>query len=221
MSGRSASRRARLLAGSAAAAAAARRASDGPEARASQQPVAAAAAGHGPVGDRHVADLGGETAPARQEAPVGHDPAADAGAHRDVDDVGEAAAGAEAPLGERGDVGVVLQPDLEAQPRRQEVAQRHVAPAGQGRRVVHDAGGRVQRTGRADAETGDRDVGPGRPHPPDEGRDLADDGRRASAARVASSACARTAPSAATIAARSAVPPRSTPIAAAATRRPP
>ena len=67
-----------------------------------------------------------------------------------------AAARAEAQLGERRRVRVVLEPHRPAEARREPRRDRHLVPAAQVRRVAHDAGRGVERTGRRHADRGQR-----------------------------------------------------------------
>ena len=84
-----------------------------PGTRGETLPAAAATARAGRPGrvDHHVADLAGEARRADLDAPVDHDAAADAGAEGDHHDVAVPAGGAQAVLGQHGQVGVVLDDD--------------------------------------------------------------------------------------------------------------
>jgi hypothetical protein len=119
-----------------------------------------------------MADLAGHAAAPMQQAPIDDHAAADAGADGDIDHVPQAAPGAEAPLGQRRDIGVIIDADRQAEPLGCQRREGHVVPAAQPWRMSHHAGRGIQRAGRADADADDavlpRDL-------PDERRHLPDD----------------------------------------------
>ena len=91
-----------------------------------------------------------------QDTAVADHAAADPGADGDVDEMAQATAGAEPQFAQGRGVGVVLEPDRQAQPLTQQIAQRHVAPTEQGGRKQGDAALQVERAGRRDAAAGER-----------------------------------------------------------------
>ena len=134
-------------------AAVARRAMDGPEAKASRQPVWPQAQ-RGPTGvDDGVADLAGEAAGAAVEPAIEHDAGRDAGADGEVGEVAavEAVGGAAPVQAERGGSGVVLDDDGPSELRLEGAAEVEVGPAevhGEG----HVAGHGIHAAGDADAD---------------------------------------------------------------------
>ncbi len=105
------------------------------------------AAGH----HLHVAELAGQSVLAAVDVAVADDGAADAGAERDHDHVVLAAAGAEAPFGPGGGVGVVLDHDGEAEPGAERLLEGFAAPVEVGGEEHGGAFG-VDPAGRADAD---------------------------------------------------------------------
>ncbi len=100
--------------------------------------------------DLHVSELAGDAVLAPLDLALLQDRAADAGAERDHDEVVLAAAGAEAPLGPGGGIGVVVHEDGDGQAAGEAVAQRLVAP-GQVRGEQDAVAVGVDPAGRADA----------------------------------------------------------------------
>ena len=92
--------------------------------------AAVAAAANGALGaDADVAELACEAGDAAMEPAVDHDAGADARRDHHVDDVREAAAGAERELGESAEVRVVVDRDVEVEPRRELARRRSARPS--------------------------------------------------------------------------------------------
>ncbi len=82
--------------------------------------------------DHHVADFAGEAGGAHLDLPVDHDPAPDAGPEGHQDDVVKTGRGAEAVLGQHGEVGVVLdEHPATGQPTTDELGPVHPVRLGQ------------------------------------------------------------------------------------------
>ena len=126
------------------------------------QAAAVAAAADRAVGvDEHVAELAGEALRAAVQAAVEHQPGADARRDHQVDEVLGVAPGAERGLGQRGEVGVVVDEDRQLEPAVHLVGGGDADPAGQDRGRADDAGrrggsgraGTCRRRSRAPAST--------------------------------------------------------------------
>ena len=112
----------------------------------------AGAAARRPVDfDHHVPELGACSVPAAVRAPVEDEPTADARAEREHDEIARAAPGAELPLGDGGDVAVVVDDDGDADPLLEvpgevDAGERHVhGPDDPARDLVDPATGRRSR----------------------------------------------------------------------------
>ena len=174
-------------------------------------PVATLAArAQRPVGgEGPVPDLGREAVRAAVDASVRDDPAADAGSQRHDERVVDPARRAMTELTPCGRVRVVVDEDGNVENVAELVAQRRVDEPGNVGRETHDPGA-VDEPGGADAER-DRLTG-ARIDPVHQPDDRGDHRPRAAASGVASRSSARMWPSPDTTAARTFVPPRSTPI---------
>ena len=97
--------------------------------------AAVAAAANGAFGaDADVAELACEAGDAAMEPAVDHDPGADTRRHHHVDHVREAAAGAERDLGESAEIRIVVDRDVQVEPRRELLGGAQPVPAGQDHR---------------------------------------------------------------------------------------
>jgi hypothetical protein len=99
-----------------------------------------------------MTELAGAGEDAAVEPAAEDQSAADAGGHRQIRHVLEAARGAEMPLRERRRVRVVLDEDRHAEGLLQHGAHRHVAPAGEVRRIQHHAALGIERARHRDAD---------------------------------------------------------------------
>ena len=157
-----------------------------------------------PVGDDDdVPELG----PAAVEAVVDHEPAADAGAEREHDEVGRAAPRPEPPLGERRRVAVVLDAGRQAEALPGAIG-KWTSVQRQVDRAEGDAGAAVDVERHAVADRAPRRRRAGRRRRRRSPRAPPPASRPASRSR----SCGRSSPSRATRPARIFVPPRSTPI---------
>lgn len=103
--------------------------------------------------DRHVPDMGCHALAAAHDATVRHNATANAGTHRDIDQIIEALAGSELPLADGSGNRIVLEVDRKRKPLLQFRLQRKVDKAGEGRDIRGDTGDRIERarSGYADA----------------------------------------------------------------------
>ena len=106
--------------------------------------------------DGHVSDLARFAGCPAVKAPVQDDAAPDTGGHGEVDEIRAAAARAEAPLGERGGVGIVLEVHRAAQHFSDQARDRDVVPAREIRGMHDTARGSVDRPRRRDPDAGER-----------------------------------------------------------------
>src|SRR6185503_5655911 len=104
--------------------------------------------------DRDMTELAGGIARTAIDVTVDDDPTTDAGAQGQANDVIRPAGGPSPPLAVNRAVRVVVQRSRQVEAFADPVAQRHVGPA-EIRGKQHDAGLRVQRPGRADADAFD------------------------------------------------------------------
>src|SRR3954463_5883007 len=115
----------------------------------------AAAADGALVAHVDVADLAGQADRAVVEAPAEHEARADARGDLDVQDVGQAARGADRDLAERTEVGVVVDLDRDVEAALELRGGPQADPVGQDHRRADGAGARVDRAGQADAGADD------------------------------------------------------------------
>ncbi len=104
--------------------------------------------------DHHVADLAGEPVPSAQQRAAGHDPAADTHLADEDQDVVADAVGGGAGLGDRGEVGLVVDEHRARrapEPVREQLGGGHVAPA-EVRSEGEHAGCAVHETGQPEGE---------------------------------------------------------------------
>ena len=99
-----------------------------------------------------MTDLAGGAFRATIETPIDDDACTDASAYRYVEHVPRATSGPEGVLAKSGGVGVILQPDGEAEALLQHFDERHIPPADELWRRRHDSAFRVHPAGRSDAE---------------------------------------------------------------------
>lgn len=104
-------------------------------------------------GQRDVPELGGVAIGAAHQASVDHRAAADTGGDGEVDEVALPLAGAEDVLAEGGGIAVVVDPSREVAEGLAEFAfDRVTGPTREIRGAIDAAAGRVERSGRGDAE---------------------------------------------------------------------
>ena len=101
---------------------------------------------------RQMAQLGCQTTSAQQQLAVDNDTTADPGADRQVEHVVRALSGAMTPFGQRRQISIIAEADGPTQLCGQFGFQGDIAPAGQIGGFVDNAGHRVERPGRADAD---------------------------------------------------------------------
>ena len=103
------------------------------------------------VDDDDVAELDTGAVRAAERAPLRDHAASEAGAEREHDEIVDATAGADPPLGDRRRVRIVVQPDRQLEPARHVIAQRVVVKR-EIHHVVRPAGHEVERAGYAEAD---------------------------------------------------------------------